>query len=473
MTAVELPDPTVEVRADRPVLRAVGDAAVLWLARLAATGWFRRIEVVGLERLHSGPPVIVVANHSNGFVDPLTLMATTPRPLRFLAKATLWKVPGVKWLLAVAGVLPVERRQDGQGTDGNQAVFAASDVELANDGAVAIFPEGTVNDALRLKPLKTGAARIALGARQAGARSLRIVPVGLVYLDRTRPRSRVLVRAGEPIELDDAVKFLVAAGESEGPDNHDAVHRLTALMAARLAEAATDYDRSVELVRLLAAATVQVRGAHADPSRDIELQETEPIARALLNGPAGPRDDVLAAVERYDSHLVALGLRDVDVVPGNTTARFQHRSQITRAKVLALAPAACIGAGINGPSFGLVKAAAAVKGLKPIDTANFLVLASLVTFPLTWAGWGYLGRRAGLRHPWRLAFTAGPLTGQAAVLAWELLQDSRTARVQWRRTLHHSDVLADLRADRADVVEAVNTALAAATGVDVGAVDSR
>ena len=101
-------------------------------------------------------------------------------------------------------------------------------------------------------------------------------------------------------------------------------------MAARLAEAATDYDRSVDLVRLLAAATVHVRGADADPSREIELQEAEPTARApARRWPAELRDDVLAAVERYDSHLVALGLRDVDVVPGNTTARFEHRAQIT------------------------------------------------------------------------------------------------------------------------------------------------
>ena len=188
MTAVQLPDPTVEVRADRPVLRAVGDAVVLWLARLAATGWFRRIEVVGLERLRPGHPVIVVANHSNGFVDPLTLMATTPRPLRFLAKATLWKVPGVKWLMAVAGVLPVERRAGRRTAPTATAPSSPPPTSSwPHDGAVAIFPEGTVNDALRLKPLKTGAARIALGARQAGAD---------VAADRARSASSTSTRPG-------------------------------------------------------------------------------------------------------------------------------------------------------------------------------------------------------------------------------------------------------------------------------------
>ena len=72
---------------------------------------------VGMEHIADDHPVIVVANHPNGFVDPVLVLATSPRPLRFLAKSTLWKVPGVRWLLAFAGVLPV-RRAAGRGHRG-------------------------------------------------------------------------------------------------------------------------------------------------------------------------------------------------------------------------------------------------------------------------------------------------------------------------------------------------------------------
>ena len=70
---------------------------------------------------------------------------------------------------------------------------------------------------------------------------------------------------------------------------------------------------------MLQAAAVYVRGADADPGHDVALSETEPTMRRLIALDGAEREEVLEAVERYNSHLVALGLRDVDVVPGNTT----------------------------------------------------------------------------------------------------------------------------------------------------------
>jgi hypothetical protein len=52
-----------------------------------------------------------------------------------------------------------------------------------------------------MSPLKTGAARIALQARDAGVRDLVILPVGLVFENKAEPRTRVLVEVGEPLDL--------------------------------------------------------------------------------------------------------------------------------------------------------------------------------------------------------------------------------------------------------------------------------
>ena len=78
--------------------------------------------------------------------------------------------------------------------------------------------------------------------------------------------------------------------------------------------------------------------------------------------------------------------------------------------------------------------------MRPVDRANFQMLASLVAFPVTWAAWG-LRRPPRFRHPpavAAVAFVVGPLTGQAAVGLWEKYQDVRTAKLQWRRTVRHA-----------------------------------
>ena len=93
------------------------------LARLATLGWFRTVEHTGLEHVPDDGPVLVVANHAGGFIDPALLAAALPRFPRFLAMATLWKTPA-RPLLWLAGAIPVYRSADG-GTRGNPHTFAA------------------------------------------------------------------------------------------------------------------------------------------------------------------------------------------------------------------------------------------------------------------------------------------------------------------------------------------------------------
>ena len=115
---------------------------------------------------------------------------------RFLAKATLWKVIVVRPLLAFAGVIPIHRQVDGEAGAKNRRAFEDAEAELHRKGMIAVFPEGTTHDIPRLAPIRTGAARIALGAKAHGVRDIQIVPVGLWFEDKVALRSRVLVRGG-------------------------------------------------------------------------------------------------------------------------------------------------------------------------------------------------------------------------------------------------------------------------------------
>jgi 1-acyl-sn-glycerol-3-phosphate acyltransferase len=437
-------------------LRRGADRFVQALGRFISRVWFRSIEVEGMETIEAGRPVLVCANHANGFVDPVLLVSTSPRPVRFLAKSTLWKVPGLGALLGLCGALPVYRRRDGS-TDSNKDTFSACFAELRDDGVIGIFPEGTVNDTLKLLPLKTGAARIALGAREEGAHGLRIVPVGLLYEDKARPRGRVLVRAGPPLDLDDHLGEVAPPGRTDDSDDRVAVDRLTELIRRELDVVYADYDDEAERRLLSAAAAVRLRPPESDPSRQVPLAISEPLARRLAALPPDARQPVVDAINTYQGQLDLLGLRDADVVPGNTLSRLRNGLNQSATKAVLLAPLAALGAGLNAVPFAAMKFVA-TRPMPRISRANTTMLAAIVSFPAAWLGWAVLGRRR-LRHPWVLAFLAGPLCGEAAVLCWEEVARLRRARIHWERLRSASGLIDELRDRRVAVVRAVDGAL--------------
>ena len=54
--------------------------------------FFRDIEIVGADTIPAAVPVVLVANHVNGIVDPL-LVGLLRLRVRFLAKSTLCRTP--------------------------------------------------------------------------------------------------------------------------------------------------------------------------------------------------------------------------------------------------------------------------------------------------------------------------------------------------------------------------------------------
>src|SRR5580700_6659973 len=145
-------------------MRGLADGTMRRLARLLIRIFFRRVEIEYGDRLPLRRPVIVVANHTNGLVDGLLLMATLRRYPRFLGKSTLFEILPLRPFLKLAGVIPVYRVADGAPTERNATAFATADRILADRGVVAIFPEGISHDESALQPLRTGTARIALEA---------------------------------------------------------------------------------------------------------------------------------------------------------------------------------------------------------------------------------------------------------------------------------------------------------------------
>jgi len=163
------------------------------LLRLVLRIFFRRIEVTGAERVPRAGPVIFVLNHPNGLIDPAFLLCLAPRRVSFLAKAPLFSMPVIGAIARAFEAIPVHRRQDaGSDLAKNAQTFETARAVLVRGGTIAIFPEGTSHSDPKLRPLKTGTARIALGAAAAlpQALALEIVPAGNVPQRRAAPFRR-------------------------------------------------------------------------------------------------------------------------------------------------------------------------------------------------------------------------------------------------------------------------------------------
>jgi 1-acyl-sn-glycerol-3-phosphate acyltransferase len=388
------------------------------LARLLLAAFYREVAVVGRERLPRSRPLVIVANHVNGLVDPLLILGTLPVRARFLAKSTLWKIPVLGRLLTLGGAIPVYRRQDvGEEAklsgaeavaEKNRETFARCRAVLAAGGAVALFPEGTSHNLPALQPLKTGAARIALEAeaerRQAAApgEAVQIVPVGLLFDVRPRFRSRAFVQVGEPIDL---------AAEPVG-----AVRELTARIDAGLRVVTLNYT-SWDEARLIARAADLVGRPELELPRRRSLAEGIELRRALLAGYreiAARRPERVAtaaeAVRRYDRLLRALGLRDDQVAaayPPFGVARFVAQSLL---RLLVHLPLAVVGTALNLLPYLIVRIIARQVRHAPDQGATWKVFSSLVVYPVGWAlagiavtrwtGSAWLGVLAALAAPW-------------------------------------------------------------------------
>jgi glycerol-3-phosphate O-acyltransferase / dihydroxyacetone phosphate acyltransferase len=386
-------------------------------ARLVLKIFFRRVEVVGEERIPLDRPLVLVANHVNGLVDAALLVGALPVWPRMLAKSTLWKNPIIRPFVEGAQAIPVYRKQDQVDTAGNEQMFEASHEVLISGGAMALFPEGKSHNEPRLQPLKTGLARIVLGAeRKRPGLGVRIVPVGLTFDEKEAFRSRALVQVGEPIDP-------APEAEMGGTDNPAAVRSLTARVDRGLKEVTLNYP-SWEAAWLIGRAAELYGRAELEVPEGRHLADHFQIHRAFVEGYhdlcrryPDRVQAVEGAVREYDRLLKAFELRDDQVAsayPPNPVIRFVVRTVL---RLLVHLPLAAIGTILNVIPFWLVRAVAWVVRRYPDQVATYKVFGGLILYPLAWIAEAVLAARWA-DNAWlgALIFLAGPQTGYAAML---------------------------------------------------------
>jgi 1-acyl-sn-glycerol-3-phosphate acyltransferase len=408
----------VEREAVRPA-----DRLIRALVRLIVKIFFRRVEVVGAEKIPPGRPLVLVANHVNGLVDPILILgALELRGLpRLLAKSTLWDIAVLHPFLNLAGAIPVYRRQDeGVDTSQNAQTFARAHDLLGSGGAIALFPEGTSHSEPALKPLKTGAARIVLGAeRKFPGLGVRIVPVGLLFDAKQTFRSRALVHVGDPIDPSPEL-------ELEAADPVLAARTLIARVDAGLKAVTLNYDSWDEARLIVRAADLWGRRTSELPGGKT-LAETFGVQRAFLERAEDLRRthpervaELTHAVRDYDGLLAAFNLRDDQVAaayPLSPVLRFVLRTLL---RLLVHFPLALIGSVLNWPVYRLVGEIATRSSRRsPDQTATLKVFGAVLLYPLAWIVEALLATY--FLHP-RLGVAVlilAPLTGYAALLFHE------------------------------------------------------
>ncbi len=149
---------------------------------------FWRLRVAGTEHIPPNGPLIVACNHVSYF-DPPALGAAATRPLAYMAKRQLFRIPLLGPLISALGAFPVDRSR------GDVAAIKAAVGLLSKSAALGIFPEGTRNLKRDIQP-QMG---VALLAARTGAA---VVPAYVSGTAQVRRLARIGVAFGEPLRFE-------------------------------------------------------------------------------------------------------------------------------------------------------------------------------------------------------------------------------------------------------------------------------
>jgi glycerol-3-phosphate O-acyltransferase/dihydroxyacetone phosphate acyltransferase len=329
-------------------------------------------------------PVIAVSNHFGGLGDGVLLVDASPRMPRVVARDVIWKVPIIGQIASAAGGIPVHRRADA-GTGSNDDMFASCYQALAQGDLILIFPEGVTQDVPHIAPVKTGAARIALGARAAGTRGIQIVPVGVHYEDKAVFRSRVLVNIGAPIDIDSWAADEQVQG---GADDHDAVKALTGRIETGLRAAAPDFPDWPTARTYTTAAEVPLHDV-GETAAPLRYGDTQLLAKRLQS--ADGDGEVARSAGRYRESLASARTSDATVARHGARPRPVETQSRWRDLILSLIllPYAAMGVVVGFLPWLLVQAVRLVPAAPAVRATITPGLAALA-FGAEWIGTSWL-----------------------------------------------------------------------------------
>lgn len=166
----------------------------LWARSLVASAGID-LHIENSEALDPNQRYILVANHYS-YYDIPCILAAVPQPIRFMAKASLFKIPIFGWSIARAGFIPIDRKN--RRTAVKSFDLAVQRIRRGN--TIVIFPEEGRSKNREMRPFQRGAFLLAIKSE------LPMVPMAVdgtydvfrVGAKRVTP-GRVTLKVGTPI----------------------------------------------------------------------------------------------------------------------------------------------------------------------------------------------------------------------------------------------------------------------------------
>jgi 1-acyl-sn-glycerol-3-phosphate acyltransferase len=156
-----------------------------WWARIGLALNNTSVELRGAEHLPGGP-FIVMSNHQSNF-DILSLIATIPHRIYWIAKKELFDIPIFGYSMRRGGYIPLDR------SDGRKALKSMENAAsiIRQGSSVVLFPEGTRTCDGQLLPFKRGGFMLAVRA------GVPVIPVTINGSGRVNPGGLIRLYSGK------------------------------------------------------------------------------------------------------------------------------------------------------------------------------------------------------------------------------------------------------------------------------------
>ncbi|MCP5021491.1 MAG: hypothetical protein GY930_06915 [bacterium] len=353
--------------------------------------------------------LVIYTNHVNGLLDADMPLFLTDRHQFFLAKPSLFRMPGLGWLIRTVGAIPIYRQKDRVDMSKNTDSFREIHRVLREGGAISLYPEGESRLGFRVRPFKTGAARMVLGAQDPKGAPIQFVPVSLLYEEQETFLSRVHLWVGESFDL-------MPWMDEYAADGRDIVRKVTEQLHDRLENLSIPVDGPDEFRVLL----------NADRILSDSPDGTAPRVRKLALAWEGFARRDQAAADRMSQRLISLGAafeslgleaRDLQGPTLNRTSSQRLTAAFSLLMVVLLLP-------ILGPPTALARLIARIGRDTPDKLVTVTVIATSVLVPI----WGIV-------LAYLLTLVESPLPGFWGTLLglWALTYSTRRLSLAWEK----------------------------------------